>query len=585
MAHKKRQTRLTFEPVNPTSSPKQPSPNQVSPAKIRYSKKADASSSPSHASPKRPPTASFMPRLYSSRPVAAGDDSSDDPLTEVEDEIPTKSSQSISTKLRRTVIDLDDDEDEDDDENEEPIAPPSTLKRRRPIVVSDDDDDDNDDDDDGPIVAPSSSRRSRPRLVELDGLSDRESSPAKRRKTSLATPGRLRRPTTVTSSSPTKRSVPKGHRSERQKKMELLRRRRAGEKIDNLTSSEEDSEIEKRGIYDTDSDEEFAALKEFDDDEPEDEAESEVPIRQASPKSKKLSRKHEESDHREDEDEGDENGLDDFVVDDDDDAPIGAPANLDIPLEFTAQAHRPLKDQFPYVIEWLVHNRLNPAFERNDPVYSNAWRKLDDEVRALASSKFASSVWRSEFYRALKGRPKMEAYEMDRGERSSGLYDTCDACGRSNHPATFRIYFAGHPYYKNTLAEVESDLDSEDDDGDESGHESVDTQGMVLPTTKKEWNVGVVCCSNAETAHSLIHWKHALKQWVEERLEEDGWMNAKKLKERERMKARKRRDLANHIVDEWREKNIIASLYRDFKNTLEDARNKATTGRNRGRFR
>ncbi|OTA80458.1 hypothetical protein M434DRAFT_60666, partial [Hypoxylon sp. CO27-5] len=230
---------------------------------------------------------------------------------------------------------------------------------------------------------------------------------------------------------------------------------------------------------------------------------------------------------------------------------IGAPANLDIPLEFTAQAHRPLKQQFPYVIEWLVHNRINPAFERKDPVYTNAWRKLDDEVRTLASSKFASSAWKSEFYRALKGRPKMDAYEMDRSERDSGLHDTCEACGRRSHPATFKIFFRGHPYYKDTLAEVESDSsDSDSDSGDNGGGES----------------------GRGSTAHGLIHWKHALKEWVEDHLEQDGWMDAKKLKERESMKARKRRDLANKITDGWREKNIIASLYRDFKNTLEEAR-------------
>ncbi|OTA61965.1 hypothetical protein K449DRAFT_370261 [Hypoxylon sp. EC38] len=393
-----------------------------------------------------------------------------------------------------------------------------------------------------------------------------------------SSPSRLKRPAQMASSSPIKRGRSKPHRSEKQKKLELLRRRRAGEMIDKVTSSEEDSDGERRGIYDSDSNQELLVLKDFDDEEPDEEGVN-APTRQLSGKEKQT--KLQESDDE----------LDDFVIDDDD-APIGAPANLDIPLEFTAQAHRPLKQQFPYVIEWLVHNRINPAFERKDPVYSNAWRKLDDEVRTLASSKFASSAWKSEFYRALKGRPKMDAYEMDRSERGSGLHDTCEACGRSSHPATFKIFFRGHPYYKDTLVEVESDSsdsdsdsDSEDNGSGESGRRSVDSQGMALPPETRAWHVGVVCCGNAETAHGLIHWKHALKEWVEDHLEQDGWMDAKKLKERESMKARKRRDLANKITDGWREKNIIASLYRDFKNTLEEARNKTTTGRNRGRFR
>ncbi|KAI1798695.1 hypothetical protein F4811DRAFT_547513 [Daldinia bambusicola] len=546
-----------------------------------------------------------MPKLHGSKRLVADDDS--DSGTEVdsvvhdqkkEGNVPVKSSQSVATKLQNTV--LDDDDDDDGDEDDEPIAPPSTLKRRRPVIALDDEDDDEDDDDDDdrPIVPPSSLKRPRSRFVELGDSSDSDVSPVKKRKTSVSTPGRLRRPNSNVPSSPTKRGAPKHHRSEKQKKLELLRRRRAGEKIDKLTSSESSSGDEKRGLYDTDSEEEFVALKEFDDEsEDEIQEEQEKPTKRSRRKEKEAvaekDQEHLGDQEEDDKDDDEDKDLDDFISDDDD-APLGAPANLDIPLEFTAQAHRPLKDQFPYVIEWLVHNRINPAFERHDPVYANAWRKLDDEVRALASSKFASSAWKAEFYRTLKGRPRMEAYEMDRSERSAGLYDTCDACGRSNHPASFRIIFQGHPYYKNTLADVESDTedseddddnDNDDDDDDQSDNGSVDTQGMTLPPVTREWHVGVVCCSNAETAHSLIHWKHALKEWVEERLEDDGWMAAAKLKERERMKARKRRELANRIVDGWREKGIVAALYKDFKNTLESARNKTTSGRNGSRWR
>lgn len=525
-----------------------------------------------------------MPKIPGSTQHAA--DSSDSEAEDVDgpdiewvedpaDDPPLKSSQSVSTRLRRTVIDEEDDDDEDEDD--EPIVAPSSTKRRRPVINLDSDDDD----DDAPIVSRSSPlKRSRPAFVELEDSEDSDVSPAKRRK-AQATPGRLKRPT-LAASSPVKKTAHKGHRSEKQKKMELLRRRRAGEKIDKLTSSEDDSD-DKRGLYDTDPEEDLGVLKEFEDEESEGDADETVHPRRKDKEPTKRSRKISNGE----EDDEDDDDLDDFVTDDDDGL-IGAPANLDIPLQFTSQAHRPLKDQFPFVIEWLVHHRMNPAFDRNDPVYTNAWRKLDDEVHALASSKFASSAWKVEFHRTLKARPKMEAYEMDSGERRSGFYDSCDACGRSNHPATFRIVFQGQPYHKNTLEEVESsseDQDSEEDDGDESGHESVDTQGMTLPPVSKEWHVGSVCCSNAETAHSLIHWKHALKEWVEERLQEDGWMKIHELQKRERMKTSKRRKLANDIVDGWRENGIVAALFRDFKSNLEEARNKSTLGRDKGRYR
>ncbi|KAI1504220.1 hypothetical protein F5X99DRAFT_372886 [Biscogniauxia marginata] len=466
----------------------------------------------------------------------------------------------------------------------------ATSSPSRPPVVDLDDSDD-----DAPIVASSSSRPSRPAFIKLDDSDDSDVvSPTKRRKMSHApsssaksqknddasdtdsiqpiTPGRLKRPN-QTASSPTKQSRHKGHRSEKQKKMELLRRRRAGEKIDKLTSSESsDDDKEPRGLFDTDSENEFEVLKQFDDDEEPEEAEKVS----AQKKSARKKRKEKEANDNSDDD------LDDFVTDDDD-APIGAPAYLDIPLEFTSQAHKPLKDQFPYAVEWLVHNRINPAFERKDAVYSNAWRKLDDEVHGLASSKFTSSAWKPEFYRALKGRPGMETYELPPGS-TERISNTCEACGRSGHPASWRVVFEGQPYYKDTLAEVESDSDSHTDDGDDAA--SVDTQGMELPPTTKEWYVGAVCCSNAETAHRLIHWKHALKSWVEERLEDEGWMAAGRLRERERMKARRRARLANAIVDGWRDQGTVAALYGDFKKNLEEARNKATTGRGlRGRFR
>lgn len=480
-----------------------------------------------------------------------------------------RSSQSVSTRLKRTII-IDDDSDE---EGPTPSSLSSPRKRRRTSVISVDSD--------APILPVNLAREtSRQEPAELDDSDEDVISPSKKRKithhsspsvpANKPTPGRLKRPGPI-ASSPVKKAH-KAHRSERQKKMELLRRRRAGEKVDRLTSSESSSsEDDRRGIYDSNSEDEFEVLKEFDDEEQQEEEAEEKP----ATRSGKQKRKREKSTDP----QGGESDLDDFVTDDDD-APLGAP--VDIPLEFTLHAHRPLKDQFPFVIEWLVHNRINPAFERKAPIYVNAWRKLDDEVSGLANSKFTSSAWKVDFNRALKSRPTLESFEL--GHIGSGLYETCEACGRSGHPSTFKIIFSGSPYYKDTLAEVESDSDSEDDGDD--GTASVDTRGMPLPPASKEWCVGSVCCSNAETAHRLLHWKHALKEWVEERLEDEGWMTGEKLSERERMKAKSRRALADSIVDDWQKRGIVNSLYGDFKNSLEAARNQATTGRGlRGKFR
>lgn len=484
-----------------------------------------------------------------------------------------RSSQSVSTRLQRTVI-----VDSSDEEESKPLRLSSSLKRRRPSVSN------ADDSDDAPILPSKPTKRLIAQtLVVLDDSDEDVVSPLKKRKISQysspnnnRTPGRLTRLRAVVSS-PIKK-LHKGHRSEKEKKMELLRRRRAGEKITQLTSSESSSGEEKRGIYDSDSEGNFEVLKEFDDEEEEEEEEeAEEAQEQLSPRKSKPKRKRGNSTEKITDKENSESDLEDFVTDDDD-APLGAP--VEIPLEFTSHAHKPLKDQFPYVIEWLVHNRINPAFDRKDPIYVNAWRKLDDEVRGLANSKFTSAAWKQDFNRALNSRPRLETFPL--AHIGSGLHDTCEACGRSGHPPTFRVVFSGSPYHKDTLAEVESD--SEDDDDKDAA--SVDSRGMPIPPATREWSVGSVCCSNAETAHSLLHWKHALKEWVEERLDDEGWMTPQKLSEREKMKAKKRRALANQIVDEWQERRVVTALYGDFKNTIENARNQATTGRGaRGRFR
>ncbi|TGJ81677.1 hypothetical protein E0Z10_g7098 [Xylaria hypoxylon] len=518
--------------------------------------------------PSAAPPASFMPNQYGGRNRPMANDSSDDSAAEIgdagyaEDDVdllpPTqkaskshtsetsdcsdsdeepstrnpRSSQSVSTRFQRAVI-----VDDSDDEELEPPRLSSPRKRQHSSIIS------IDDSDDAPILTSNiANSLSRSALIELDDSDDDIVSPSKKRKivhhsspnmpANNCTPGRLKRPGAAISS-PIKKPH-KGHRSEKQKKMELLRRRRAGEKISQLTSSESSSgEDEKRGIYDSDSGSDFEVLKEFDDEE-----QGEVVQEQIASRGDKHKRKREKPTDK----EISESNLDDFVTDDSD-SPLGAP--VDIPLEFTSHAHKPLKDQFPFVIEWLVHNRINPAFERKDPVYVNAWRKLGDEVSGLANSKFTSSAWKLDFNRALKSRPRLETFPL--GQIGSGLYETCEACGRSGHPSTFKIVFSGSPYYKDTLEEVESDSDSE-------GEDDNDTASVDSRATPKQ----LIAYFTGNTRSS----------------------------EREKMKAKRRRALANSIVDEWQERRVVTSLYGDFKNTLENARNQATTGRGaRGKFR
>jgi hypothetical protein len=174
----------------------------------------------------------------------------------------------------------------------------------------------------------------------------------------------------------TRQSKIRRHRTEKEKKLELLKRRRAGENIEELTeTSESESDEEDQS--------DFEKLSEFDDEEDE-----EAPIVE---KPRKMTSKKRSSDAEDD----DHDSVEDFIADDDE-LGVPDPSLLDIPLEFTHAAHKPLKEHFRDAIEWMVHNKINPAFARDDPVYRQAFMKLDNEYGGYAKSKFVSTQWTAE---------------------------------------------------------------------------------------------------------------------------------------------------------------------------------------------
>lgn len=348
---------------------------------------------------------------------------------------------------------------EDDSDDQPLVTPRSSMPRRRalrPVTLHDSDEDEED-----AIQSPAKRRRIglrksvavSPSLDSDDFPSSQDQSKGKATSTE--------RPSSPTSS--TARSMrskaPRRHRTEKEKRMELLRRRRAGEKgltMEDLESSGEDDD--QGALYDTDP--ELEVLEVFDDEsEPE----------QGAPTTKKKKAKKSQTENTsteqldEDADTEDEN-----FIDDEDDT-IGVPDEVlaQIPLEFTRASRKPLKAHFKDAIEWLVHRKLNPAFDRDHEVYVTAWRRLSDEVTGLANSKFVSSVWKPEFHKALRARPYI--YQQELGAGLATEFKHCEACGRSGHPATWSISFQGKPYDNKTLDEVESDSEEEEEEGGARG--------------------------------------------------------------------------------------------------------------------
>ena len=156
--------------------------------------------------------------------------------------------------------------------------------------------------------------------------------------------------------------------------------------------------------------------------------------------------------------------LDEYEEDfiDNEDELIGVDLGVaGVPLKFTYHANKKPLEHFKAEIEWMVHNKLNPAFDRRDEIYLLAHDKLDSEVQGYGSSKYSSSVWKEDFMKALKSRP-----EIFRVDVPTLFEHKCDACKRSGHPPKHKVIFTGKAYNRDTLESIENDED-EDDDSDE----------------------------------------------------------------------------------------------------------------------
>ena len=168
-----------------------------------------------------------------------------------------------------------------------------------------------------------------------------------------------------------------------------------------------------------------------------------------------------------------------------DDHTLGAPSELEAaPLEFTRHAHKKAIEHFKDAVEWMVQKKLNPAFNRNDPVYQTAFFKINDEVKTYSASRFMSSAWGANFSRALRARPVFYGVEIPT------MFDhKCDACNRSGHPAKYKITFAGKAYHHDSLEDISDDDDDEDEGGDDDT-KSYDSRGNVIPSVDVEYFVG-----------------------------------------------------------------------------------------------
>ncbi|KAH7384282.1 hypothetical protein DE146DRAFT_681323 [Phaeosphaeria sp. MPI-PUGE-AT-0046c] len=361
-------------------------------------------------------------------------------------------------------------------------------------------------------------------------------------------------------------------KSERQKALEALKKRRAG------TSDPPSSATPGRGrriVIESDSDSELEIIKE--------ERESEEDV---------------VSDPDEDEDEDlsdrDANALDMFLEDEDDenfidndaDAVIGEPIlgpDDVMPLVLSRLSSSKPKELFKYAIEWMVMKKIYPGFDSRNEVYRLTFQKLDDEVKGLANSKFSSSAWTSDFTRALRARPDLMMMEISR-QKIDIMDAHCEACNRRNHPASEELMFTGQPYNAESLEPLDNDSDSDsnkDDDDDDDSELSAeseeelngekptyDAQGSRIPPESKTFCLGRTCKANAQVAHTLHHWRYHLYSWVKDHLAREGYLTAEKLVQRDSWTDKKREKSALKIVKKMEEGGEIKKLYHLYKDQI-----------------
>ncbi|KAJ5204481.1 uncharacterized protein N7498_005360 [Penicillium cinerascens] len=263
---------------------------------------------------------------------------------------------------------------------------------------------------------------------------------------------------------------------------------------------------------------------------------------------------------------------DDFVLEDDT-AELGVPTE-EMPFEFTRHAYKQPKEYFRDVVGWMVHNRLDPAFPRDDAMYKVAFMKLEDEVKGRAGSQLISSVWNSEFVRALRARPHMElsSYPTEFGH-------SCDACNRSGHPASTDMRLYGKAYSLETLEPL-SDEGSEDADTSESSSEDSgverDRDGYELPDEEKRFYLGRHCKDKAQLAHTLMHWRYQLNEWVVDHLDRMGHMKDSEIIRRNNLSQKRKTRNAIEVVTQMAQAGEIDKLWRDFHIALKSAREKTS---------
>jgi hypothetical protein len=249
-----------------------------------------------------------------------------------------------------------------------------------------------------------------------------------------------------------------------------------------------------------------------------------------------------------------------------------------MPLVLQRIASSKPKELFSHAIEWMVMKKIHPGFDATSQIYNLVFRKLDDEVKGLANSKFSSSAWTKDFTHAIRARPDLMAMDISAG-RSEVMDMHCEACNRRNHPASAELMFTGQPYDPETLEPLDNESDSDDDSDDDSALSADEADangekpaynagGERIPPESRRFALGSTCRANAQVAHTLHHWRYHLYSWVKDYLVRQGQLSAEKLVERVAWTDKKREKAALKIVKAMEEQGEVRKLYHLYRDQV-----------------
>ncbi|TFK76413.1 hypothetical protein BDN72DRAFT_830988 [Pluteus cervinus] len=200
--------------------------------------------------------------------------------------------------------------------------------------------------------------------------------------------------------------------------------------------------------------------------------------------------------------EADSDHSSEFIVEDNDAAPI------ELPPEFSMNSHQDLPVQFKTIFQFFVHIAVQEAPERHgfmaqcmreQSYFATPLRTMRKKLSGIRDSLVASSVWRSSFRRALEKYPNFDLLDL------GFTVPRCDACQLGGRLSSRLGRLSGSPYDKyGFVSEDSSDSDEEQDDDDDV----------------TEFNLGRFCAQRTRVFHEFTHWEHILFKSIEEEVEQ-----------------------------------------------------------------